>query len=712
MVTAYNGAEFGRIGTFAGTDPVKVIRARSRLIALPQNTLIACINDIESWYKHNGAQWTVDRLKFIKQCAIRYLTMGELPPKESKVWMRKNRKGLFYGHWGTILKLMVQRPKSTALFLQCYTAFAVEGQPTENQIQLYKETLEKPFQGDSDTLNKVNSFIELLTPEVAKRYFNCLCKDISHRQHYLMNARANNFNQLVDLLWVVKDFLTSDFGQNVVREHPWVMSALDLDGYQIPHRLSNEELSKILGVPINVTPFVMANINWIHEPGLKERIVADFVKVLEFLTYSFGKRLYDILKMIPWDATYHEERGYETIKAHLNKSSNTTCYCFDLSKATDRFPLSTQVAVIRGLEAVMGPNFTHEAELFIKACHEPARLPNGELTHWEVGQPMGAYPSFALFSLTHGMVLMSYLESKGQAYTGQFVVHGDDLVILDGELARYYECYISVAGAEINNFKTIISSDYAELNSRLVTRRGFIRFPKWKPITPSSIMDQVQTWGASCVAWCYKSQAKQQAVRDILAIPHILPNGQSINPEGKSEMERFISTPDKVLEEILYPKPVEKEFTSFRQRVLDRFRQDDFITHCHELSSDTADLYLHMLLANLDVADTLDKEILQGNQSFIEFMTSIPSKFITFDCNNDIDIAMQTLMTIMPKAFNSFYELFGYEDIVHFSGYAVPGCPSRKKKSKQVLLNTARLNKLVKLMLSCRRAEAFSQTCQ
>ena len=703
------GTEFNCISTFAGADPLNVIRARSSLIALPKRTMNLCINDIEKWHKSNGPQWTVDRLKYIKQCAINYLTMGQKPPISSEHWFQKNKQGLFKGHWGSILKLMVERPKATALFLQCYTAFATSGQPSERSIAKYKATLEKPFTGDFHTLSEINNSIENTVPLIAKKYFKRHLKDITHQNHYLLNARANNDMQTEDLLWVVQDFLTSSFGKSICERYDWVLPSLSLEGYTIPdYSAQEEQLRLFLGDNYKVKPFVIAKINWIHEPGLKERVVADYVKVLEFLTYQFGEKLYNIIRDVPWDATYHEDRGYEQISSYLKQDKQTKCFCFDLSKATDRFPLSTQHSVVKGLSKVIGNAFAEESQIFFESCKLPAELPNGELTHWEVGQPMGAYPSFALFSLTHGMVLMEYLESRGIKYDNQFVVHGDDLVIMDDELAEYYQHYINVAGAEINMFKTIKSTEYAELNSRLLSRKGQIRFPKWKPVTPASIMDQVETWGPKCIKWCYKSNTKQEAVRHILSIPYILPNGRSINPTGTPEYQRFMDTPDRVLEEILYPKPVLKEFTSFRQLVLGRFRSDSFIKSGIEvnLSSDLAELYFRMLNSDLDVADTLDREIQQDLVNFLMETTNIPVNHITNNNMTNFDVTNQLAIQLAAHGLKQFHELFGYEQLVQFNFIRQDAASTKKNKKKLTKGNfsTSRLNKLIKLWLESKRA--------
>ena len=700
MAQALQGAEFSCIGTFAGADPVKVIRARARLIALPKRTLELCINDIERWHKHNGALWTVDRLKFIKTSCIRYLTMGELPSDNSH-WFKKNKQGLFYGHWGTIMKLVKQRPKSVALFLQCYTAFATAGPPTEQSIEDYREALEEPFTGDSKQLEVINSSIRDVIPTLAKEYFRFLRRDIAHSEHYLLNARANNLRQVVDLLWVVLDFVSSPFGNDYTKSNPWVSHALGLDDIQIPHMPTIQELEQLFGHSVKVKPFVMALINWIHEPGMKERVVADYSKVLEFLVFNMGKRLYDIIKVVPWDATYHEERGYAQIRNFFKANNNSKkAYCYDLSKATDRFPLSTQIAVLEGLSGVIGENFSQQADLFIKSCTMPAELPNGELTHWEVGQPMGAYPSFALFSLTHGVVLMEHLIQQGKRYNGQFVVHGDDLVILDDELAAYYTHFIKVSGAKINMFKSIESYQHAELNSRIISKDMTIRFPKWKPVTTSNLVDQVQTWGHRCIKYAFKSRKKQLIAKDILAIPGILPNGDSINPDGRPELERFLSTPDEVLEEILYPEPSLKEFTSFRQHVRRVMSFDDFVSdERHELSSDMASVYLQMYLASLDAADTLDKEILRDSSGFIKNFCSVPWSNITFCNNSNLDVTVDTTMQLLTYSVDAFYKEYGHQDQVKF-GYLKQKrdyLSGKDKPSKQSMLNGARLNKLIKV---------------
>lgn len=78
--------------------------------------------------------------------------------------------------------------------------------------------------------------------------------------------------------------------------------------------------------------------------------------------------------------------------------------------------------------------------------------------HYVVGQPMGAYSSFAMLALTnHLIVHLAHLQVEGTPLlkdTGVYAVLGDDIVIAEHRLAiRYNKLMNGVLGVVINPIK-------------------------------------------------------------------------------------------------------------------------------------------------------------------------------------------------------------------------------------------------------------------
>jgi hypothetical protein len=102
--------------------------------------------------------------------------------------------------------------------------------------------------------------------------------------------------------------------------------------------------------------------------------------------YPLHRFLFDILIQFPNDATFDQgasvKRCFE--KARLANKS----FGYDLSAATDRLPMSLQVAII---SSFFGRSFaTSWGKLLV---NRPYNLNNSEDYYYKVGQPMGALSS-------------------------------------------------------------------------------------------------------------------------------------------------------------------------------------------------------------------------------------------------------------------------------------------------------------------------------
>ena len=632
--------------TYANHDPIKVITTHFSAIRLPRELKEQLLCEITRWYNSNGAKYTVERLKFVKQCCVNYLASGELPPKQNDVWFKRNKQGLLYGPWSTLMKLTLSQPQEVMKLAMCYSAFATDSEPTERSLKKFKNMVEKPFQGDCAVRNEIKFYLFRDSVSILKQYLPhekryLVSRDISRPKPYLY-ARLRSRGHKTDVIKSTLDKIYQPKFYNLMLQNRWMFDVFNdepmVDKF---NHLEN------LGV-CNYCNTYMGNVNVINEPALKERIVTDFHKPFEHVTLPLGQRLYDLIEAVPWDTTFHEDHGYAVIQKKLSEGHKAVCH--DMTNATDRFPFEWQKGVMMAL-AKDNPLFKEQMDILFQLLEWPAILPNGKTVKWAVGQPMGAFPSFAMFSLTHGLLLMQYLYSKGESYNYQFIVHGDDIVIFDPELAEYYEIVMSYADVPNNEFKTLVSDSIAEFNSRLITKDGFIYMRKYRPITLDSVLDQVSYWGPKCINWLehkkeyvHKGQRRvkwlnhnkkvKQLVSTILTVPGIMPDGTSINPLGLSIGRRIMRMPKEVLD-IIFTKDVKaKELVSNRDIALSHLRSPSDIEnysryHKHpEKDRDwfEGDVYegdriLQFHLGSLDFADALDREFLQDSTNFLNFFS-------------------------------------------------------------------------------------------
>ncbi|DAC76947.1 RNA-dependent RNA polymerase [Entomophthora muscae mitovirus 8] len=136
-------------------------------------------------------------------------------------------------------------------------------------------------------------------------------------------------------------------------------------------------------------------------------------------------------------------------------------YSFDLTAATDRFPVAIT-------EIMMAAKYGQEAASAWK------EIMTGEKFHWKDkvlkynrGQPMGAYSSWASFSLNHHMVVQwSALRAGVETPFLDYRLLGDDIVIRNDAVANSYLKLMEHLGVEISSAKTLISENSFEFAKR------------------------------------------------------------------------------------------------------------------------------------------------------------------------------------------------------------------------------------------------------
>lgn len=136
---------------------------------------------------------------------------------------------------------------------------------------------------------------------------------------------------------------------------------------------------------------------------------------------------------------------------------------YDLSAATDRLPIEVQEQF---LAAWTSPDL---AALWVKMIRFPLDSPSG-IINYSVGQPMGAYSSWAMLALTHHSIVQGASSSTNSNYA----VLGDDVVV-DDSCGDNYMSIMTTLGVKISLAKTIISKDYVEFAKRLKTVTGLDR---------------------------------------------------------------------------------------------------------------------------------------------------------------------------------------------------------------------------------------------
>jgi len=189
----------------------------------------------------------------------------------------------------------------------------------------------------------------------------------------------------------------------------------------------------------------------------KNRVVAILDYWSQTVLFPLHQGVLKILERIPQDRTFSQNP--------LGLRQSGSFFSFDLKNATDRFPILYQKLVVERLIGVERAQAWHD--LLVKEEFHY----KGRTVAYASGQPMGAYSSWAVFTLTHHLLVQFCLLKAGLPEKDPcYMILGDDIVISDTKVAEYYQAMLKSLGVEISGSKTLISSDTFEFAKRLIHR--------------------------------------------------------------------------------------------------------------------------------------------------------------------------------------------------------------------------------------------------
>lgn len=221
----------------------------------------------------------------------------------------------------------------------------------------------------------------------------------------------------------------------------------------------------------------------VYDPEAKHRIVASYDYISQFAFQPFSQFCFDTLRRIPNDRTYTQDpyinmEGCRGMKFHS----------FDLDSATDRFPVQLQQQLIT---EIAGPAYAAAWKSLMVSEPFLAWIPEGshsvpKLLKYSVGQPMGARSSWAVFTLSHHMVVQYAAYLEGVYPFKDYILLGDDIVIYHTQVAERYLAIIESLGVKISKTKSHVSFDTYEFAKRW--------FHKGIEISPIPISGFVSNW--------------------------------------------------------------------------------------------------------------------------------------------------------------------------------------------------------------------------
>ena len=206
-------------------------------------------------------------------------------------------------------------------------------------------------------------------------------------------------------------------------------------------------------------PLKMGKLSVVYDQAGKARIVAITNWWIQLALLPLHNSIFDYLRSLDCDGTFNQDGALAGFMARRDPAHSM--YSFDLSAATDRLPIQLQVDILShlGYPARLWRNLLDFGWMY-----------KGEGVKYSVGQPMGAYSSWAMLALTHHVIVRVAAHQAGIRVIPNYVVLGDDIVINHDLVAQQYRIIMSALGVNINMSKSLVSKDMCEFAKRWVTQ--------------------------------------------------------------------------------------------------------------------------------------------------------------------------------------------------------------------------------------------------
>lgn len=519
--------------------PHQVAIRRAKALDFPESKMIELCSILNKWIQSSGPEWAVSRFKAIKQDIINYAANGYNP---STPWIARSKSGKFKGIFGYLQNLSVisdRQLRKVINVLNIYTYLKAD-QPLPSQIEKFRSAVSDP---GKDTMPEYLDIVDSAALAFGLKYISSYGRKIIANTKPLEHVPPMQEMREDRFMREIEEFLSSRAYIEAVTQFPKVVFPL-FRKFAGSHR------------PFGLK-WYNGRVHLTQNEGLKARFYLAPALWLQEATKPLGKVLYQLVESSPWDCTHNQEYAIPFIQSHL--SGRRTVHCFDLSSATDRFPLDLQLKVLKKL--FLHPEDQEHLDFLEWVLKKPSHFFEDELT-WMRGQPLGLYPSFAMFTLTHGLLLYGL---NGQKHNNKFFVVGDDVVILDDDLASSYSKMLDDLEIPWSPTKTLKSNRIGEFVGKVITEKSVIQQLKWKPFREDNALDLIRSWGPKSIDLAPKKW--RPLIEKVLPLPY--PYGCGFNPNGLSLDERFES-----MEELLLETPKDLSFvTSMRQLTYSRIKR-------------------------------------------------------------------------------------------------------------------------------------------
>lgn len=227
-----------------------------------------------------------------------------------------------------------------------------------------------------------------------------------------------------------------------------------------------------------------SKLGFLSEGGCKTRVVAMGDYFSQDALKPIHRDLYRMLNRLSTDGTSSHNRISQVVKEQT--SSRTVVWSFDLTSATDRFPIFIQEKV---LSVMYGPEI---ARLWRRLMVDrDFVVDNSRTVRYKVGQPMGLLSSWATFALTHHIIIRTCALMVGKPIFNDYVVIGDDVTIFNDSVALKYMEFLDTFKIDISLAKSLQSRN-KDLPCAEIAKRLFLGGQELSPLPHDAVESAIK----------------------------------------------------------------------------------------------------------------------------------------------------------------------------------------------------------------------------
>lgn len=194
----------------------------------------------------------------------------------------------------------------------------------------------------------------------------------------------------------------------------------------------------------------LRRLSVVQDKALKNRPIAILDYWSQTSLICLHKSIMRTLRTMSNDMTY-DQLGIEKF---LGKWESY--HSLDLTAATDRFPVSLQRRILSKLTTDQYAQAWEHVMVGYPFSHK------GSEYRYSRGQPMGAYSSWAMFALSHHVIIQHAASLEGINPFRDYAVLGDDVVIGHRQVAENYKQIIKNLDVEISEHKSHEGNTFVE----------------------------------------------------------------------------------------------------------------------------------------------------------------------------------------------------------------------------------------------------------